>query len=130
MIYINIPVKVHVKSVYFLTQGPNLQSADNDFTINFYYVSCIFTIHFCVPCVVHSTTRNRERIVLKYTSQSLKNRNKTQDLKSDQPITVARNMTKTEIIQKESNFDQIEFCYIDKHTAKKQNKERQVSKSD
>ncbi len=61
MIYINIPVKVHVKSVYFLTQGPNLQSADNDFTINFNYVSCIFTIHFCVPCVVHSTTTKKQR---------------------------------------------------------------------
>jgi len=61
MIYINIPVKVHVKSVYFLTQGPNLQSADNDLTINFNYVSCIFTLRFCVPCVVHSKATNKQR---------------------------------------------------------------------
>ncbi len=61
MIYINIAVKVHVKSVYFLTQGPNLQSADNDFTINFNYVSCIFTLHFCIPCVVHSKAIKKQK---------------------------------------------------------------------
>jgi hypothetical protein len=33
-------------------------------------------------------------------------------------------MTKTEIIQKESDFDQIELCYIDKHKAKKKNKRK------